>query len=578
MAGTPRAPMPSGNRRRAVVRDGALLTLAALAFLLAAGWRLSLPGLQYDECLAAAPAVNFVRGVENAEPMLLRPSVIRPFGHPLPVMVMPYIGPVKTLLHAPFFALFGISTVTVRLLPLTAGLASLVLTWWICRRLWGRRVAHLAVALVALDPSWVFYLTRDVGPAALAVLFKLAAVALGIRWWRDGGGWSLAGAGFLLGLGVSHKVDFLWVVAALAVPLAVLAPRELGSRLRGWSPVTGGVALLAGAAPVVAFNLATGGHTFGPFLERLLVSERGRFLGGFFEHLGTRLEQVAGLLNGQAVDRLFFAEPRPGAWGGVVPAVLVASLVGLAVFTLRPLFQRSSSRRPSSSFSPTLGLLLHLVVFLAASCFSPTILQPHHLLALYPALHVAMALALVELMRWSRFLGQGPPRGAVTAVRGTALGVAALGVTAVLAANVTAVAAIHGALRETGGVGAWSDAVGELAEDLEKRDEAEPVVVLDWGFTNNLIVLTEGEVPLEPAYRELWRHPPAPELFMPHLGPGRLYLLHAPPFTRLQEAPELFRRAVAEHGLRPVVETRFEQRNGREIYRLVRLVRAEGTP
>jgi len=553
------------------VRDGGVLALAALAFLLAAGWRLSLPGLQYDECLAAAPAVNFVRGVENAEPMQLRPSVIRPLGHPLPVMVMPYIGPVKTLLHAPVFVLFGISTVTVRLLPLAAGLVSLVLTWWVCRRLWDRMVAGLAVGLVALDPSWVFYLTRDVGPAALAVLFKLLAVAFGIRWWRDGGLWSLASTGFFLGLGVSHKVDFLWLVAALAVPLFVLVPRELAGRLRGWSPAVGGVAFLVGAAPVVVFNLVTGGHTFGPFLQRLLISERGRFLGGFFDHLGTRLEQVAGLLNGEAVERLFFAAPRPGAWGWVVPVVLVASLAGLLGVALRDLFRRSGSARPAPSSSsrsplPALALLLHLVVFLGASCFSPTLLQPHHLLALYPAFHVALALALVELGRWLRSVGHERAGAAVTAAL----------VTVLLAANLAAVVSIDRGLRRTGGVGYWSDAIEGLAERLKTRGE--PVVVMDWGFTNNLVVLTEGELPMEPAYRELWRHPPGPELFEPYLGPGRLYLFHAPRFTHYREVPELFRRSAAEHGLRPVAETRFHQRDGREVFQLVRLVRLVGAP
>lgn len=547
------------------------MALAALVFLLAAGWRLSLPGLQYDECLAAAPAVNFVRGVENAEPMHIRPSVIRPFGHPLPVMVMPYIGPVKTLLHAPFFVLFGISTVTVRLLPLMAGLASLVLTGWLCRRLWDRTVANLAVVLVALDPSWVYYLTRDVGPAALAVLLKLAAVASGIRWWRCGGLWSLTTAGLLLGLGVSHKVDFLWVVAALVVPLAVLAPRALASRLRGWSAAAGGAAFLTGAAPVVAFNLATGGHTFGPFLERLLVSERGRFLGGFFEHLGTRLEQVASLLNGEAVHRLFFVSPRAGGWGWVIPALLVASLATLLVFALRDVTRISAGSLPESSSPrsprPTLGLLLHLLVFLGASGFSPTVLQPHHLLALYPALHLALAVASVDLARWVAPTGRRAATvGAVGALVALVVGMA----------NLRAVISIDQGLRRTGGVGYWSDAIEDLAAHLQARQE--PVVVMDWGFTNNLIVLTEGEVPLEPAYRELWRHPPAPELFEPYLREGGLYLLHAPWLARLPEAPELFRSSVAEQGLRPVVETRFFQQDGREVFQLVRLVRPEGTP
>jgi len=565
------APIQGGSKRGRRLQEGAVLAFALAVFLLAAGWRLSLPGLQYDECLAAAPAVNFVRGVENTEPMHIRPSVIRPFGHPLPVMVLPYIGPVKTLAHAPFFALFGISTVTVRLLPLVAGLLSLVLSWWICRRLWGRWVAHLAVLLVALDPSWIYFLTRDVGPAALAVLAKLTAVALGIRWWRDGGLWSLAGTAFVLGLGISHKADFLWLVAALGIPLVVLAPRELAARLRGRNLAVGGGAFLAGSAPVVAFNVATGGHTFGPFLERLLISEPGRFLGGFLGHFATRAEQVSELLNGDAVHRLFFAAPPPASWSWVVPALVAVSGVGLLVLVLGRFVSRSPVAGSAlSSSRSTLALLLHVVVFLVASCFSPTRLEPHHLLALYPACHVVLALGLVESRRalsrhgrWRR----GRWRTAVTVV----------GVTVVLAANLTSVFAIDRGLRRTGGVGYWSDAIDRLAEDL--RERREPVTVMDWGFTNNLLVLTRGELRLEPAYRAVWRGELAPEPFARYVEPDALYLFHAPGITRYRRIPPLFRRLAARRGLRPRIEARFHQRDGREVYRLLRLVRAgEGSP
>jgi 4-amino-4-deoxy-L-arabinose transferase-like glycosyltransferase len=577
-AGTP-ALRPPAPLMRGILRDAGVPALAALAFLLAAGWNLSLPGLQYDECLAAAPAVNFVRGVENAEPMEIRPSVIRPFGHPLPLMVMPYIGPVKTLLHAPIFAVLGISTVTVRLLPLFSGVASLLLTWWICRRLWDWTVAALTVVLLALDPSWVYYLTRDVGPAALAVLFKLSAVAMGIRWWRSGRSWDLAATGFFLGLGVSHKVDFLWVVAGLAVPLALLAPRGLTERLRGRAVAAGLLAtgaFLLGAAPVVAFNLVTGGETFRPLLERLLVTDRGGFLRELGRHLGIRLEQVGGLLNGDLVHRLFFAAPGPdGALARVVPALVAVSVLWLvAAFLIDRAKYRSGLRggeeddRALPRPAPRLGVavVLYLAVILVVSCFSPTALGPHHLLTLYPGFQVAVAVAAVDLGR--RF---GALRRSRRRAEASAVGILAVVVTVTVGiVNLRAVASIDHRLRQTGGVGSWSDAIGRLAEELRARGEE--VVVLDWGFTDNLIVLTEGELAMEPAYREIWRNPAGPEPFERHLRSRGLYLLHARQFTRYPELPELLRQWAEEHGLRPVTEARFHQRDGREVYRLVRPV------
>ena len=142
------------------------------------------------------------------------------------------------------------------------------------------------------------------------------------------------------------------------------------------------------------------------------------------------------------------------------------------------------------------------------------------------------------------------------------------------AVNLTAVLHIDHKLQTTGGTGFWSDAITELADDLEVRGER--VVLLDWGFTDNLIVLTEGRVALEPAYRELWRRPASqremPEILAPYIEPGALYLLHAPGFARYRRMPDLFRAAAEEQGLSESIEARFHQRDGREVYRLVRLV------
>lgn len=571
------------SRRPVRRRELVLLALAAAAFLLVACWHLELPGLQYDECLAAAPAVNFVQGTERAEPMQIRPSVIRLWGRPLPLMVMSYIGPVKTLAHAPFFAALGISPRTVRLMPVLAILASLLLAWWLARRLWGPRVAALTAVLVALDPSWVFYLSRDVGPAALAVLLKLAALGLGLGWWSRGrsrsGRWYLAGSALCLGLGVSHKVDFLWVVAALLVPLAVLAGRQTRCRLDRRGVILALSAFLVGAAPVVAFNLVTGGHTFSPFLEDLLTGGRPEQPGGLGAALGTRLEQLAGLSSGGVVQALFSGgggglpggsgtlRTVPGGGAGWLRILPALTWSGASVWLLGAWLGDRRGRRLE------LTLLLHAGVVLGASCFSPTALNPHHLLTLYPVFQLMVAVALADAVRWGRRTGR----------TGSAQAAVLLAVALVVTANLASVSAIQRALRTTGGTGYWSDAIYQLAQDLEERFLApgrsgagalsgERLRIMDWGFTNNLIVLTEGRLPMEPVYRQLWRRPASVALFLAEVDPDARYLFHASAFSLYDRVPELFAAAAARRDLVPVVEERYHQRDGREVYRLVRLV------
>lgn len=569
----PEAPVGSSHSWPRGARLEAIVVGAAIAvFCIAACVQLDLPGLQYDECLAAAPAVNFVFSTEVAEPMQIGPSVIHIFRRPLPIMVMSYIGPVKTLAHVPFIAALGASPTTVRLMPVSVVALCLLLTWSVCRLVWGRRVAVLAAALVALDPSWVFYLTRDVGPAALAVLFKLLAVAAGIGWWRRGrstrGRLWLAAAALALGLGVSHKVDFLWIVAGLLLPVLLLAARSAVRRLDLGSGLLATGAFLVGAAPIVAFNVVTGGHTFTPFLAKLVHGEGTGGAADALAALGVRLQQLPHLPSGTIVERLFVGSSaceldQLETWIRLVPTGAI--ILGLAWLAIRSCHTGRSSRLEA-------GLLIHIAVVLAASCFSPTALNAHHLLTLYPAGHIVLAIALARLLK--------PASTAPARLLG------ALVVTAVLLANSTSVVQIHRGLNATGGVGYWSNAITDLAEDLAARaaivsaDDGEaapvpPVYVMDWGFTNSLIVLTAGNVPLEPVYRQLWRHPPSRALIAPYVAEGASYLFHVSDLTLYDELPALFAAVAESRGLELAVEARYFQRNGREVYRLVRLIRPD---
>lgn len=584
---------------------------------------LGLPGLQYDEALGAAPAMRFLAGGGPAEPMQIGPSVIHPFGRPLPVMLMAYIGPIKPLAQLPWLAGTTPSPGTpavmtrealvertrrVRWMALGAVLANLALTAWLVRRLWGPVESFLAVVLLLLDPSWIFYLTRDAGPAVLAILLKLATLVLGLTWWRRGGlGW-LGGAAFAAGLGISHKVDFLWWLVSLGIVLVLLAGRP--RRLARWSPsaedpppstalraggrqwTVGALGLLLGSAPVVTFNLATGGATFAPLVERLGQSGPGS-VAALPASLLRRLGQIPELLSGEAVGRLFFYDPSLGGGrgagavsllGALATFLILASALGLVLRGGGAWLAALRAERPTDAGRHLAGLGLVLIPagVLLASTLSPTTLGSHHLLMLYPELWVMVAVALGSL--WHRGepveAGEavadpgggrrpGPGRSAVR--QGAVRGVVVALVAAVLAGQLMVGHRVHERLETTGGVGFWSDAIVPLARDLARRGE--PVVLLDWGFTNNLIVLGGSRLALEPAYRELWRHPPSPELVDPYLRLGGLYLTHPPRFAKYRQMEDWLHERARLRGWHVTVEQRFHQRDGREVYRLLRVVR-----
>src|SRR5437660_4708833 len=116
-----------------------LALFACLFFVLAGQAFISLLGIEDDESLFAAP--------------LLRPqfwSFALKIGHRrAPLMVMTYIGTVKTAFYAVLFRLFSPGVWSVREPMLLAGGASIWVFYLLLRRTAGRRAAVLGAVLLA---------------------------------------------------------------------------------------------------------------------------------------------------------------------------------------------------------------------------------------------------------------------------------------------------------------------------------------------------------------------------------------------------------------------------------------------
>ena len=528
--------------------DRLFCTFSAFVFLAASLWHPNLPGLQYDECLAAAPAVNFVEGTENSEPMQINPSVIHIFDRPLPAMIMTYIGPVKTILHIPLFALFGISPLTVRLLPILALLACIPLTYKITEQLFERTAAKITVALLVLDPSFVFYATRDVGPAAIQILLKLAAILTFVSWWKNLKTRDFLLGMFFCGLGASHKVDFIWIIGALLFSVTILARKEVLQRLSGKISFLGFASFCFGALPIIVFNVATGGTTFAPILSKFVHHPVGEAW-NFVVYARERLIQLAGLLNGEYISSLFMdTGTGMGLLIYLVPGIFFVSFAGLLNLLRRKLTEQDSRA--------IFGLWLWIGFVFAASCYSPTGLSGHHLLALYPMVHIAMALGLIH---WSK-------RAAAWKRMNFAIAITIV----LVIVNGATVVSIYRELSRTGGNGYWSDAIYDLNAYLQKRNL--PIVAMEWGFTNNLLVLSQGTLHINRVYAERWKNVEWSTALEPHMNDNTLFLFHTKGFSEFQPAFDAF-KAQAELSSREVIEERqFLQRDGIPVYTIFRTV------
>lgn len=399
-------------------------------FLLLSCWYLNLPGLNFDECLGAAPAVVFLEG-SGIEPMQINPSIIQVFGRHLPLMIMTYIGPVKAILHILAYSVFGISVVTTRLVPVLCVLVSLFVLTIVVNQQAG--VGDRTLALLAVHPAVTIYLTRDVAPAAFAVLV-LSAVLWGFFKYKDTGKFKfLILSALFSGFGVSHKVDFIWVVFSLT--LAALLIYRIRLSIGQMAQLTG--VFLLGSAPIVAFNLVTWGltgqqfHSFSLLVVPEAVLTRFR---QFFELLGT--DWMSFYFTGTPTNRFF----------QIFCCILV--LFG-SVFV-----------RPETDFQKFIGLTILTCIFLCS--LTQFALHIHHLLVVIP-------LGLIYLsLHFSKTV-----------------------VTALFLVFLTSSVWINYNLKQTGGAGIWSNSIYQIADDLKQY---KGVNLYSHQYTGSLIVLSKGKL------------------------------------------------------------------------------------
>jgi 4-amino-4-deoxy-L-arabinose transferase-like glycosyltransferase len=473
-------------------------------------------------------------------------------------MAQPYNGGLKTIVFIPVAALFGITPASVRWFTVIVALLALATYFLFARRLLrSSAVAAVTVVLLALDPSFIFFSRVDYGPSTLMFLLKGIALWQLAVWWREGRAISLVLGCFALGLGVYDKTNFLWIVGAVLGAAIIVQPRGVRARFSVRRAALAGGAFVAGALPLVIYNLSWPPRSLAPVRAGTLHLRYGNYQGNVFQQFGERVRELAHLMDGHTAT-IYFGYDRYL----VVP--LLPILAAVAAFAFLALFVRPSSRaaaRPGAFVALAgLGVLL-------AAALTPGGDKPHHLLLVYPfpqVLAAAGAVGAVGVVR-RRF----PSRAA------TAVAIAAVGALIAVQPALGVAQSIHieRRLQATGGLGNFSDGIYRLADYLDQHDRDRKIVMLDWGMFYPVVGLSDGRSYATQLWRELNNaKPPSPSLVEQLTDPSARYVLHSAGTTNFVPPRQHFfselRRARLRARLVRVIRT---HRGGRLflIYRLV---------
>jgi len=397
-------------------------------------------------------------------------------GAEVPVMLISYLGTVKTWFYKGLFIFAAPRPIVLRLPMLIFAAGSLWLFFELLDRTIGRRAAWIGTLLLATDTSYLLLNTADYGPVTLQFVFKLGAMVLLVRFHQNTNKKDLAWAFFLFGLGMWDKALFAWVLFGLGIGTIAVFPRQLRKHLNQANIAVAALSMLAGALPLVIYNIARP-------LETLRSNA----------HIGqTALLQKADILEKTMDGYVMFGfltagEPgqQPGEprhwyqslsfavtrWTGrphrnAMLVAAIASVLSLAFLWKR--LWKSPARKPI-----LFGLIVCAGTWLLMVLTAGAGAAAHHTILLWPfqLLPIAAVLARIPAV----------PAALVTAL--------------LCGSNLAVTNQYYADLIRNGPTVRWTDAMDPLQRYLEDL-HARQIVAADWGFMETMNLQSEGLLPM----------------------------------------------------------------------------------
>ena len=528
------------------------LAVALALFLGFSTYQLALPGLHYDEAFDAVPAMQLLLG----QPVTtFRGNGIPLGGRLFPLMTQDYIGALNTYLAIPFFALLGVNIMALRAMAVAIGLLTLWLTYRLADELYGIAAAIVAVLLLAVSPTFIFWSRQGVFVTSVTAAIGLASGLVWLRWWRTGAPWYAAVGGFLLGLGLYAKFLFLWLSIALGLSVLLLNIdrwRYLRSRLTTSLLGSTTLGFLLGISPLIIYNLQTGG-TLRSVSDNLTTSYYGIDNLAVLPNLLERLRQFGAALAG---SHFWYLGQAHANWLG--PGLFLVAM-GTTLWLL-PRSPRPERRRVLFPFTVIGGVILTSWATVSALWVTHfAILSP------WPALAIAAAADLFVRRSGARLQSKRVNLALVLVL--VAVGTTWIG-------DAITDVRYHRSLAISGGLGAHSDAVEDLARWLMEDDRlGAPVVAMDWGIAAPVAFLSSGKVrPVEAFGYEWETDTDFAARLQPFLNTSTsIYLWRAPDEIIFDRGND-FRRLVQPYGLEEDILEAFYEKSGRPILGATRLV------
>jgi hypothetical protein len=489
------------------------------------------------------------------------------FHREIPLMLLSYLGALKSWIYFPILMRIRPSYLTVRLPVLLIGTVTIWLFIWFLERTHGRRVAWVGGVLLATDTIYLLTTCFDWGPVALQHLLALGGLALLLKFSATGKRSTLFWGFFLFGVALWDKALFLWFFGGLVVATAMVFPRELWSRCTPKNLGLAAAGLFLGALPFGAYNVATNFDTFrsnssfmlSQFptrLHALRITWNGEILfdymahppwipgpvrdpEGSLEHASRAIHLASSLRSQNKMEVAF--------WAGIL---------------LLPLLWRTPVQR-----TLLFCLIAFAVGWVQMAITKDAGLSAHHITLLWPLPQWFLAVAFVEAAAWRPL--QWKSIGTVLLT---------VGVLFLAGENLLLTNEYFYQFASAGPIKSWTDAIYRLSDEAG-HIQADHLVLDDWGIMNPLIVLHRNRLPLRFADASfLDPATDAPTRKWQESWFDYVWIGHTDPFQQVAGTNQRMVRVAREAGFEKQMIDIVPDRNGRPVFEIFRFVRPGGTP
>jgi len=440
-----------------------ILALICLLVILVMADKIELLG-PYNDDLGGIFQAKHV--LENTFPD--RPGTIKVFDHVLPLNSY-YNGMTDMYFFMiPMGSILGFDYLTVRIYGIIIVLLATIFTFLLGKTLFNEKVGLISAFLFAFLPSTIFYGMLPLWTKFSLVFWFIPSLYFLVEWRKTGKIRFLIIAFVFLGMGLSTKINFVWVIVALAIAFLIFRPKIIRN-IKDF--VIMGISMIAGSTILIISFLSRPTYFLSSLLSRVSdTTPYGYSNLDFSSNVATRFSNFTQLMDGSSL--MFLGGQHSNI---IFVYFLVISIIG--IFLLRLKFH-------NRFFKKSLFLILMLTIMIVVSSATVTVLNVAQLVILLPLAPLIIGAFIVTLSdRISKKANN--EIFSLPIIFGLTI--------FLLVSNFMVIDSYKSDLERTGGVGLYSIILYDIADYL-KENNMNQIVTLDWGSVYSIYISSNYEI------------------------------------------------------------------------------------